>query len=294
MDELRVKKDFTEIYTKKYPSSYLQEMKNLGYRIPDQTKPLYQHLAERMSNYLRRPLKILDLGSSYGINSALLNYELVMDELDDFFVDDKSTQSIKECQSFFDDLPNKNPKFQFYLVDTSSPALEFAEKAGLCEDSFCINMENEKIPPKFEHTINDIDLIISTGCIGYIGWKSFERIFRSLDNYGRSPLPIFAFTVLRIFPMNEIEKVFRKNSFELINTKIGPLKQRRFYNDSEMKKSIELINKQGINTEGVEDQGYYYADFYVAGPSNIKSSWISWVKNLEQVFVPINGSTIPS
>ena len=134
MDELRVKKDFTEIYTKKSPSSYLQEMKNLGYRIPDQTKPLYQHLAERMSNYLMRPLKILDLGSSYGINSALLNYELVMDELDNFFVE--GGQSIQECQSFFDDLPNKNPKFQFYLVDTSSPALDFAEKAGLCEDSF--------------------------------------------------------------------------------------------------------------------------------------------------------------
>ncbi|MFB5631128.1 MAG: hypothetical protein ACE5RN_06045 [Nitrosopumilaceae archaeon] len=289
MEELSVKKDFSEIYTKKSPSYYLQEMKNLGYRIPDQTKPLYQHLAERMSNYLMRPLKILDLGSSYGINSALLNYELVMDELDDFFVE--GSQSIQECQSFFDDLPNKNPKFQFHLVDTSSPALDFAEKAGLCEDSFCINMEKEKIPPKFEQTLNDIDLIISTGCIGYIGWKSFEKIFNAIDSFSRGPLPIFAFTVLRMFPMNDIEKIFQKNNFALIKTIIGPLKQRRFYNDSEMKKSIELLNKKEISTDGIEDQGFYYADFYVAGPSNIKSSWVSWVHNLEQVFVPINGIT---
>jgi len=291
MKALKVKKDFSEIYTKEFPCSYLTEMKNLEYRIPDQTKPLYQHLSERMANYLRRPLNILDLGSSYGINSALLNYELVMTELDEYFVEGNPSPSIKETQSFFEDLPNKNPKFQFYLVDTSSRALEFAEKAGLCEDSFCINMEKEKIPPKFEQTLNDIDLIISTGCIGYIGSKSFEKIFDSIDGLGRSPLPIFAFTVLRMFPMDEIEEVFRKNGFELVKTKVGPLKQRRFYNDSEKEKSIELLENLGMSSEGIEEQGYYFADFFVGGPSNIKSTWSSWVKNLEHVFVPINGTT---
>jgi hypothetical protein len=243
-----------------------------------------------MSNYLKRTLKILDLGSSYGINSALLNYELVMEELDDFFVDANSAPSIKETQSFFDELPNKNPKFEFYLVDTSSHALEFAEKAGLCEDSFCVNLEKETIPPKFEHTLNDIDLIISTGCIGYIGPKSFENIFKSIDRYGKNPLPIFAFTVLRIFPIDEIKSIFRKNDFELVKTKIGPLKQRQFYNESEMKKSIELLKNQGIDTKGMEEEGYFFADFYVGGSSNLKSSWLSWIQNLEDVFVPINGS----
>lgn len=266
-------------------------MKNLGYRIPDQTKPLYQHLAERMSNYLRRPLRILDLGSSYGINSALMNYELVMGELDDFFVNHGSP-SINETQNFFDELPNKNPKFEFYLVDTSSPALEFAKKSGLCQDSFCVNMEKENISPQFAQTLNKIDLIISTGCIGYVGWKSFEKLFDFIEKYSRSPLPVFAFTVLRIFPMDEIENIFEKNNFKLVKTKVGPLRQRRFYSDDEMKKSVDLLNKRGIDTSGLEEKGYYFADFYVGGPSNIKSSWLSWLENLEQVFVPINGSNL--
>ena len=292
MDELRVKKDFTEIYTKQFPFSYLMEMKNLGYRIPDQTKPLYQHLAERMSNYLNRRLKILDLGSSYGINSALLNYELVMSELDNYFIGNNPSPSIKETQSFFDELPNKNPKFEFYLVDISSSALDFAENAGLCKDSFCINMEKEKISPKFEQTLNDIDLIISTGCIGYIGRKSFEKIFESIDVYRKNPLPIFAFTVLRIFPMDEIKNIFEKNGFKLIKTKVGPLRQRQFHNESEMKKTIELLQSRGIDTKGLEDEGHYFADFYVGGSSNLSSSWLSWVQNLEQVFVPINGTVL--
>ena len=85
MEELVVKKDFTDIYTRKTPIEYLKEMKRLQYRIPDLTKPLYLSLAEQLHNKLQRPITILDLGSSYGINSALMIHNLTMSELDDFF-----------------------------------------------------------------------------------------------------------------------------------------------------------------------------------------------------------------
>ena len=290
MEELVVKKDFTDIYTQKYPTPYLEEMGNLGYRIPDQTKPLYKHLAERILNYKKRPVKILDLGSSYGINSALLNYELIMSELDGFFVENKHEPSITATQNFFDELPNNNdPNLKFYLVDTSLPALDFAEKTGLCEDSFCVNLEKENIPVKLQQTMHNIDLIISTGCVGYIGWKSFSKILENIES-DRDSLPIFAFTVLRIFQMADINRVFEENNFELIKTKIGPLKQRRFYNETEMRDTLNLLKRRNINTENLEGAGYYFADFFVGGPANIKSTWLSWIQNLEEVFVPIQGN----
>lgn len=289
MEELVIKKDFSDIYEQKYPAPYLEEMKNLEYRISDQTKPLYKHLAERLVNYTKRPVKILDLGSSYGINSALLTHELIMSELDEFFVENNPNPSIKTTQNFFDDLPNNDPNLEFYLVDTSSPALDFAEKAGLCEDSFCVNLEKEKIPYNLKQIMPDIDLIISTGCVGYIGWKSFAKIFENIGE-DRSPLPIFAFTLLRIFQLDDIERIFRENSFELIKTRIGPLKQRRFYDEHEMKNTVELLKSRNIDTKNLEQTGYYFADFYVGGPKNIKSTWISWIKNLEDVFVPISGN----
>ena len=91
MDELVVKKDFTDIYTQKFPVSYLKEMKKLHYRIPDKTKPLYLSLAEQLIQKLSRPINILDIGSSYGINSALMKYNLEMSDLDDFFLQGDST-----------------------------------------------------------------------------------------------------------------------------------------------------------------------------------------------------------
>ena len=289
MEELSVKKDFSDIYIEKHPTSYLQEMKRLDYRIPDQTKPLYKHLAERIVNYKKNSVKILDIGSSYGINSALLNHHLIMSELDDYFVNDNPEPSIQSTKSFFDDLPNNDPNLKFYLIDTSKQALNFAEKAGLCEDSFCINLEQDSVPMKFNETMNNVDLIISTGCVGYIGWKSFENLFENIRG-SRGPLPIFAFTVLRIFPMDNIERVFKENNFELIKTRIGPLKQRRFNNEKEMSNTIELLKNHGKQTEQLEDEGYYFADFFIGGPKNIKSTWMAWVQNIEDVFVPIQGN----
>lgn len=290
MEELVVKKDFTNIYTQKNPTPYLEEMSSLEYRIPDQTRPLYKHLAERILNYKKRPVKIIDLGSSYGINSALLNHDLVMSELDEFFIKNNPEPSIKSTQNFFDELPTENPNLKFYLVDTSSPALNFAEKAGLCENSFCVNLEKESISPTFQKTIYESDLIISTGCVGYIGWKSFAKIFSNIEAE-KYPLPVFAFTVLRIFPMKDIERVFRENNFELIKTKIGPLKQRHFYDEVEMNDTLDLLKRRDIDTKNLEDAGYYFADFYVGGPTNLRSTWLSWIQNLEDVFVPIQGDS---
>lgn len=289
MEELVVKKDFSDIYTQKHPTPYLEEMGNLKYRIPDQTKPLYKHLAERILNYKKRPVKILDLGSSYGINSALLNYELIMSELDDFFIKNQPNPSITSTQNFFDDLPNNDdPNLEFYLVDTSLPALNFAEKTGLCKDIFCVNLEKENIPSELQQKMYDIDLITSTGCVGYIGWKSFAKILENIVD--RDPLPIFAFTVLRIFQMADIKRVFEENNFELLKTKIGPLRQRLFYDETEMNDTLDLLKSRNINTENLEETGYYFADFYVGGPTNIKSAWVSWIQNLEDVFVPIQGT----
>lgn len=288
MEELVVKKDFSDIYTRKQPTPYLEEMKSLGYRIPDQTKPLYKHLAERVVNYKKKSVKILDLGSSYGINSALLNHELIMSELDNFFIRDTPSPSIKSTQNFFDELPNNNPNLEFYLVDTSSQALEFAQNAGLCKDSFCVNLEKETVPYGLQQAMQDIDLIISTGCVGYIGEKSFSKIFSYIEN-DNGPLPIFAFTVLRIFNTIDIENTFRENNFELIKTRIGPLKQRQFYDNVEMNDTLDLLKRRNIETKNLEESGHYFADFYVGGPRNLKSTWLSWIQNLEEVFVPIQG-----
>jgi len=178
MEELKVKKDFTNIYTQKTPYSYLKEMQLLQYRIADYTKPLYLSLAEQMYDKLQRPINILDIGSSYGINSALLKHDLVMSELDDFFLtDDEPT--ITQTKQFFEKQP-LNDHLNFYQIDISDPALIFSVDSGLCEKGICVNLEINN--SRLARELPECDMVIATGCIGYIGYKAFSNLFEVIKN----------------------------------------------------------------------------------------------------------------
>jgi hypothetical protein len=284
MEELAVKKDFTDIYTQKLPNAYLNEMKRLDYLIPDKTKPLYLSLAKQLYKKLSRAIKILDIGSSYGINSSLMKYDLNMSELNDFF----SKKPTKEqSRQFFNNLPSDDT-LNFYQIDISEPALRFSEDVQLCKKGICVNLETENLPVK---EIPQFDMVIATGCIGYIGHKAFSNLFelikkqRSDNGPSAKKGPFFAFSVLRIFEMEKIKKTFDNYGYSISKTDIKPIRQRRFSDSDEKQKTISLLHSKGIDTRRLESDGHFYADFYVASPKKPENQPISMSKVLESYSV---------
>ncbi|MFQ5476242.1 MAG: hypothetical protein ACE5DT_04340 [Nitrosopumilus sp.] len=283
MEELAVKKDFTNIYTQKFPNAYLREMKRLDYRIPEKTKPLYLSIAKQLYNKLQKKINILDIGSSYGINSALMKYDLVLSDLDDFFL--KQEPSIKQSKQFFDNL-SSDETLDFYQIDISEPALKFSENTGLCKKGICVNLESGNLPIK---EIPRSDMIIATGCIGYIGYKAFSNLFELIKKQqSESTLdvstegPIFAFSVLRIFDMEKIEKTFDHYGYSLVKSDLQPIRQRKFSDLEEKHKTISLLHGKGIDTKWFEDDGHFYADFYIASPKILETNLISMSKKLKR------------
>lgn len=280
MEELAVKKDFTNIYTQKFPNAYLKEMKRLGYRIPDKTKPLYLSIAKQLCKKLSRKINIIDIGSSYGINSALMKYDLKMSELDDFFLEQEPTT--EQSKQFFENL-SSDDALDFYQIDISEPALKFSENAGLCSKGICVNLESGNLPIK---EIPRSDMIIATGCIGYIGFKAFSNLFELIkkqqsESEKLEKGPFFAFSVLRIFDMEKIEKTFDYYGYSLVKSDIKPIRQRRFSDSEEKRKTIHLLQGKGIDTKGFEDDGYFYADFYIASPKKLETNLISMSEGLK-------------
>ena len=55
MNELKVKKDFTDIYTQDSPYKYLKEMNRLEYYISDSTKSLYNSIIKQLEDKLLDP-----------------------------------------------------------------------------------------------------------------------------------------------------------------------------------------------------------------------------------------------
>ena len=272
MNELKVKKDFTDIYTQDSPHDYLEEMEKLEYDISDSTKPLYNTITEQLGKTLSRPINVLDLGSSYGINSSLMKYNLTMSKLNNFFLN-KTKPIKKETKRFYEGC-TRNDNLNFYQIDISEEALKFSEEMDLCERGINVDLEAEKL--NLLGSFPKIDVIIATGCIGYIGYKAFSNILKVIKNRQSNSIeskkeyvsPIFAFSVLRMFDMDDIEEVFKMNDYSIIKSDIKPIRQRNFSDPKEKTEAISILHDMGIDTKKYEDDGNFYADFYIAKSKN--------------------------
>ena len=272
MNELKIKKDFTDIYTQDSPYGYLKEMDKLDYDISDSTKPLYNSIIKQLKETLSRPINVLDLGSSYGINSSLMKYNLTMSELNDFFLNG-TEPTRKETKQFYDECTS-NDNINFYQIDISEEALKFSEDMNLCERGMNVDLEAEKL--NLLGSFPKIDVVIATGCIGYIGYKAFANLLKVIknreSNYIKSKkeyvAPIFAFSVLRMFDMDDIEEVFEIYDYSVVKKDIKPIHQRNFSDAKEKAETVSILHDMGIDTKKYEDDGNLYADFYIAKSKN--------------------------
>jgi len=272
MNELKVKKDFSDIYTQDSPYEYLKEMNRLEYDISDSTKPLYNSIIEQLEETLSRPINVLDLGSSYGINSSLMKYNLTMSELSDFFLKE-SKPTKKETIQFYEKC-TINDNMNFYQIDISEEALTFSEEMNLCERGINVDLEAEKL--NFLESLPRMDIVIATGCVGYIGYKAFSNLLKVIKNRQSNSneseteytAPIFAFSVLRMFDMKDIEEIFEMYNYSIVKSDINPIRQRNFSDPEEKAQTISLLHDMEINTKKYEDDGNFYADFYIARSKN--------------------------
>lgn len=272
MNELRVKKDFTDIYTQDSPYRYLKEMDRLEYSISDSTKPLYNSVIGQLEEELSRPINVLDLGSSYGINSSLIKYNLTMSELNNFFLNEPEPTK-KETRQFYEECTS-NDNINFYQIDISEEAIKFSEEMNLCERGINVDLEAEKL--NLLESLPKIDVVIATGCVGYIGHRAFSNLLKVIKNRQSNSIesekeyidPIFAFSVLRMFGMEGIEEVFETNDYSIVKSDIKPIRQRNFSDSKEKIQAISLLHGMGIDTKKYEDDGNFYADFYIAKSKN--------------------------
>ena len=247
-------------------------MDRLEYSISDSTKSLYNSIIEQLEETSSKPINILDLGSSYGINSSLIKYNLTMSELNDFFLNGTEPTK-KETKEFYEKCTSKD-NMNFYQIDISKEALKFSEDMDLCERGINVDLEAEKL--NLLGSFPKIDLVIATGCIGYIGYKAFANLLKVIknrqSNYIKSEkeyvAPIFAFSVLRMFDMEDIEEVFNMYDYSIVKQEINPIRQRNFSDAKEKIQTISILQDMKIDTRKYEDEGSFYADFYIAKYKN--------------------------
>lgn len=261
------KQNFDDLYSQNDPRDYFKFLGQLDYIIPHVAQPVFEELIHARAAEQSAPVTVLDLGSSYGVNGALLKYGLSYDALRARYtapaLQGLSPDELLELdRAFYRSWPQRR-NVRVIGHDISENAIRYAKDCGIIDHGVVADLETTDPNPRDASELATVDLIVSTGCVGYVSNKTFERV-GNLARSGRTPW-VVSF-VLRMFPYDRIASALAEQGLITEKFEGATFVQRRFANREEMEATIAAVEGRGIDTRGHEANGLYHAELFVSRP----------------------------
>lgn len=261
------KANMDHIYNQTDPRAYFRELKKLDYAIPQVAKPVFQKLIAALQQRRDDTIHVLDLGCSYGVNAALLKHDLSMDELYDHWGQNTASDVTSETiiardQRYFAEC-GEPEDIEVVGLDVADKAISYGEEVGLLDESIAANLETDSLSAAAKEELAPVDLVTSTGCVGYVTEKSFDRLLPAISP-GQKPW--FANFVLRLFPFDDIEECLNGWGYVTEKLENRTFFQRRFASTEEQEQVIEQLRDHGVDPQGLEAEGDLLAEFYLSRP----------------------------
>ncbi|WP_199856780.1 class I SAM-dependent methyltransferase [Nocardia suismassiliense] len=257
------KASFDDIYDRPDPRDYYARMSDLDYRIPELAKPVFQQQIRefRASARVATPT-VLDLGCSYGVNAALLRFDTTMRELAEHYrtaAGDRAALIARDHATL--GARTGLTDVRFLGMDASAPALAYAQESGLLHDTVHADLESGEPTDEQREVLATADLIISTGCIGYVTEKTLARVATAHPRRR----PWMAHFVLRMFDFAPIAAELAALGYRTEQAP-GLFQQRRFASATEQTQVLNTLSAKGIDTTDRETDGWLYAGLYLSRP----------------------------
>ncbi|MDF5723484.1 MAG: hypothetical protein PUP91_24050 [Rhizonema sp. PD37] len=272
--EINLKKlDLNHVYNLQDPQLYYQLITQYKYDLPERAKSYFMKVINAYRDYESvYSLKILDIGCSYGINAALLKFDKSMTELYQYYTNPLRLQQAELSRRNLDHTwfheSNVDEGLQFIGLDSAEQAVNYAVESQLIQSGIPTNLE--KLPllkEDYANHLQDINLLISTGCIGYITEVTFDKILTPVRNLSQLWGAVF---ILKMFDISEIKKTLGKYNLILVETDVT-VKQRKFSSLEEKKSIIDLIEQQGLNAEAEKESDNLFAQLFLIFPLHLTS-----------------------
>jgi SAM-dependent methyltransferase len=259
------KANFDDIYRQRDPRGYFSVLGALDYMIPDLAAPIIRQLLAVRSRQEEAPLRVLDVGCSYGINAAVHRFPLSFRALRNRYGSAEMAavsagQLASLDRSFYASWPQVGAA-RFTGLDVSGSAVRYALEVGLIEAGIVADFESCQPAERDTELLRRADVILSTGCIGYVTERTYRAI---LDTMERPPW-VISF-VLRMFPYDGIEAELAGRGMVTERLAGATFVQRRFRDVEEFKACLDALADRGIDTTGLESQGRFHAELFVSRP----------------------------
>lgn len=266
------KTDFDQIYDRPDPRAYFTTLRALEYEIPQRAQPVFQALLAALSARSDQagpgPAQVLDLCCSYGINAALLRCEVTLDELFDRYTSPdlgelSAAELIRADEAFYAGRRRPDPVAVSGL-DLAANAVAYGRGVGLLDHGWAENLEDVDPSDELTGHLRDVDLVTTTGGVGYITERTFDRVLGARRG---APMPWVAAFVLRIYPYDRIAETLSRHGLVTEQLTGVTFPQRQFFSESEREAALLQVRQRGLDPSGREEAGRYHADFFLSRPA---------------------------
>lgn len=253
------KASFAEAYDRPDPRSYFRTLGPYEYLTPHHAQQIFRRLTAA-----RAPRTVVDLCCSYGVNAALLNHQLTLEELyhryTDPALDDLSPAELSLRDRQFYAARRRPEAVPVVGIDAATGPVEYARRAGLLDAAFAENLERATPSPELRTAVADAGLVTVTGGVGYVSARSFDQLLAVID----SPPWVAAFA-LRAVPYGPIAEVLAE--YGLVTERLDrTFRQRRFTGPEEEAATLRAVLDAGLDPTGLESEGWFHAVLYVSRP----------------------------
>ncbi|MEV2252928.1 hypothetical protein AB0I94_20505 [Streptomyces sp. NPDC050147] len=258
---------FDDIYNQPDPRAYFRTLAPLRYEIPQQAQDVFRRtLAQRSAvRGTRRPVTVLDLCCSYGINAALLNHDLTLADLYAHYTSAETGAltrgELVESDKEFYASRRRTDAVPVIGLDTADNATRYALEVGLLDEAYAENLERHPPSDGLRDAVGRVGLITVTGGIGYIT----HRTFGALLDATRIPVWVSAF-VLRTVPFQEILATLDAHGLATETDPERTYPQRLFTDLTEQSRAVEQVLAAGDDPTGLETEGRYYTRLHQSRP----------------------------
>ena len=83
--------------------------------------------------------------------------------------------------------------------------------------------------------------------------------------------------------MKKIQQTFDYYGYSLVKTDLDLIRQRRFSDSDERRQTLSLLKSKGMDTKDFEEDGHFYANFYVASPKRLENQLISMSRQMKKI-----------
>jgi hypothetical protein len=257
---------FDDYYNQPDPRAYFTTLREFDYRIAGEAQPVMRTAMEAVRSHRSlETVKVADLGASYGINAALLKCDITLDDLNELYADpdiaEISRNELLDRDRRFYAEHDCDRSVETVGIDPAANAIGYGVDVGLLNHGVTANLEEAPLGPGDASALAGTDLVMSTGCIGYVSETSIEKL---LDATAKER-PWMAHSVLRMFSFEPYRELLEERGY-VTERMEGTLLQREFANDEERAHVIENLHELGIDPAGKESEGWYHASVFLSRP----------------------------